>query len=278
MVADLPSRLSQVKPHLDRRRARQTALRSSSQQNPYVLGILDKCLSRFKIWRADFHSTVFVTATATSTGLPVTITVTVPATATQLTTNVLSVKTTVSIVYDTLIITSTSVVTSLEVDQETVTATSTIFAKKRDQQPSSRPHLNSDVELDQRDVISACPSVRIPTAVPKYASACSGTARYFSACLCNGVSRSTITTQSTTTSTITATSVYTLTSTVTATSNVVVSVTVVSTNLIPTTFETTDATSTTVSTSTTVQTSTAFTTVVVSKTASCTRLHRASHI
>lgn len=82
-----------------------------------------------------------------------------------------------------------------------------------------------------------------PTSVPTYASACSGTVRYSSACSCAGVTASTTTlSQTTVTATATATATYTPTSTLIQTATSEVSIFTTQTAFVPTTFETTAAT------------------------------------
>ena len=115
---------------------------------------------------------------------------------------------------------------------ETVTDVETVVATSTDHEPSfvtvfvTETTTSARVTIEPRKerraleprVTSSCPDVRYPTAVPSYASACSGTVRFSSACACIGV------TGSTTTITPAAT-VSTVTVSVTSTPTVVVGVT-----------------------------------------------------
>ncbi|MCJ1282496.1 hypothetical protein MMC26_001819 [Xylographa opegraphella] len=100
------------------------------------------------------------------------------------------------------------------------TATVTVdFRRKRDVIPHLRVAPPA-VTLDRRQMTAA------PSSIPTYASACSGSVRYSSACSCIGVTRSTTTAPTpVTTTTVTVTTVQTSDITMTSTAMLVVDVT-----------------------------------------------------
>ncbi|MCJ1309399.1 hypothetical protein MMC25_003058 [Agyrium rufum] len=109
--------------------------------------------------------------------------------------------------------------------------------------PMRRDHPEYNVgERAVTTIPGTCPATKAPTAVPTYASACSGTARYSSACSCIGVTGKTTTLPVTTvtvtktdtasvtpTNTVTATIVHGNTATVVVASTTVIDVTVTTT-------------------------------------------------
>jgi hypothetical protein len=134
--------------------------------------------------------------------------------------------------------------TNLSID--TIYSTTTVTAGSQQRRwIDPLPPAPSQAGLDKR-VTSAgtCTAItNVPTRVPTYASACSGTVRYSSACSCDGIPGGTTTlTPSTVTATSTSTVHVTPTSTITATTTNNVLVTVTQTQTVPATFETTDAT------------------------------------
>jgi len=139
-----------------------------------------------------------ITVTATATNYPTTATVTVyPVTE-------LDVVTQTTVVVNAPTITQVSSVIQTVINQFTVTepvsiATITVAAGKRDVQFVPR---NATALVTTKP--SAISTVVCPTAVPTYASACSGTARFSSACSCFGVTKTTMT-MTTPTTTVTAT-------------------------------------------------------------------------
>lgn len=108
-------------------------------------------------------------------------------------------------------------------------------------------------QLAERAIVTTCAATtNSPSSVPAYASFCSGTVRYSSACSCAGITAATTTVpQQTVTTTSTSTVLVTPTSTVTVTTTNTVTTSTTSTIVIPTTLTTTDATAISLTTTTT---------------------------
>jgi len=141
-----------------------------------------------------------------TTVTPATSTSTVTVTATATTTDLFTV---------TNIVTLTSVISDVIVVPETATVT-VDARRKRNSIPLARPA----VDLVARQMTVA------PSSIPAYASACSGSVRYSSACSCIGVTKSTTTAPTPiTTKTVTVTTVQTSDITLSSSATLVVDVT-----------------------------------------------------
>ncbi|MCJ1291374.1 hypothetical protein MMC34_002917 [Xylographa carneopallida] len=182
--------------------------------------------------KQDCSSFFAVTVTPGTTTITHTATIT-PATVTQTVTGAVVTQTVVVPVSETTTDATVDVTAATITDIVTVTLSTAIVTTTVATvvvQQSSPAKLKLRDGFEQR-VAPRAVTVS-PSSVPTYASACSGTARYSSACSCFGITHSTSTasTPSTTitvtaTATATATSVVTATATVDATTTVIASIT-----------------------------------------------------
>jgi len=150
-------------------------------------------------------------------------------------------------------------VTVIDTTTQTTTGTQTVFTTitttvtAAQGNPNKRDAFAADA-LNLPRVVAACSTTSSPSNVPSYASACSGTARYSSACSCNGISQSTTTlapvvTSVTTTTTVspvtTVVATTTSTSSVTTTESVSVTITQLGTSTVTVSAMTTTTSTTT---------------------------------
>lgn len=196
--------------------------------------------------------TTTTTSTVTVTAQPTIVT----ATAVVGQTSVVTLGQTLTTVVTTIIDTAT-VVQNTEVDVtntivSAVTADPEITLRKR-----------AATTTTSANTGTCAATTNAPSSVPTYASACSGTVRYSSACSCAGITGTTTTLpQSTSTATTTSTVTYTPTSTAVQTVTSVAFVSTTQTTFVPATLETTATTVTQLSPTTVT------TTVVVPSTVS----------
>ncbi|MCJ1436180.1 hypothetical protein MMC27_005558 [Xylographa pallens] len=158
------------------------------------------------------HTATITPATVTQTVIGTIITQTV-VTAVSATTTDATVDITVATITDVEFVTVSTVVLTTTVSTVVVAAPPAVTLKVRD---------GFEKRISPRAVTVS------PSGVPTYASACSGTSRYSSACSCFGVTHSTSTAPTpSTTITITATATATATSVVTSTTVVDITTTVI---------------------------------------------------
>ncbi|MCJ1287361.1 hypothetical protein MMC26_006710 [Xylographa opegraphella] len=176
------------------------------------------CSSFFAVTVTPATSTITQTATVTpatvtQTVIGSTVTQTVVATLSE-TTTAATVEVTAATVTDILTVTVSTALVTATVSTVVVTAGAPVVTLKvRD---------GSEQRIAPRAVTVS------PSSVPTYASACSGTVRYSSACSCFGVTHSTSTAPTpSTTVTVTATATATATSVVTTTATLDVTTTVI---------------------------------------------------
>lgn len=265
----------------------------ASNAKPYSASASADCVSFFQQTVtpcASDASTVFVTSTATQTvatptstalvTFPLTVStetlaITVPYITTDTTQNVSVIVSTVNIQPTVF---STFTTTTTETAIVTITSAKTLYAFSPSPTPTAVqvPRKEKiEAEVLKPRLASQCPVTLIPSAVPTYASACSGTARYSSACACIGVTQKTqtttlpvVTSTATTTAYITpdaVTSTSTIFTPVTATATEIVSLAVdaTATEDLPVTATATLPAVTVIGTSTTTTTTTATSTYFV---------------
>ncbi|KAH0336649.1 hypothetical protein KCU81_g8458, partial [Aureobasidium melanogenum] len=219
------------------------AVRASSHA-PFPSSATADCISFLRKTVTPCVVSSYITQTVTVTATPVTITQTNTAQLTVPTTEVVSVTS----VATSLDLTATSF-TSSEVDvtqTSYTTVVTSILPAKRDagyKAPLDAP-VFTNAKLQGRAVSTTANTCAATTtsasSVPTYASACSGTVRYSSACQCAGLTAATTTlTASTTIITDTITVTVTPTATAQATQTQTISETTTSTDIIPTTISTT---------------------------------------
>ncbi|KAF4549033.1 Hypothetical protein D9617_24g017470 [Elsinoe fawcettii] len=219
------------------------AVRASSAK-PFPSSATADCSSFFRKTVTPCPITTTETATSFVTAPVSTITVTASTDATTVITTGTTVTSVVTTNQNTLTITTPSITIITNTITTTTTVTSAL-ARRDINTDNVRPlpevHLNTAHLQKRSPVVSCLPSTTAPSRVPTYASACSGTVRYSSACSCAGITQA-FTTIPAVTVTSTSTTTTTTTPLATSTRTNTISNTITVTSVVPTTFDTTVAT------------------------------------